>query len=125
MKDIIITITGVLNTTQALLDGVKLLPEKIVLLNSFIRSKYRLSILNTDDRLTEAEFKSIVKDLPHVGLSVPIFKSLYSSKDLKNFRTSDYILITSEPIFRSLHRVVFTNFMYGLQETDLLKITKL
>lgn len=124
MKDIIITINGVLNNTKSLLDRVRLLPEKVVLLNSFIKSKYRLSVLNTDDRLTESEFKAIVKALPHVGLTTSIHKSLYSAKDLKEFRSTDYILVTSEPIFRSLHRVVFTNFEYGLQETDLIKISK-
>ena len=125
MKNVIVTINGVLNTTQSRLDKVYLLPDKIIMLSKFIiDNKYSISLFNDDTRINKTEFKLYVDILPKLGLDKSLFKVFYNSSELANYvKINDtFVIVTSTPTLRNMNRVVFTNANVGLVKADLDKI---
>jgi hypothetical protein len=117
----------VFNTTDSLREGVKFLPEKVLLLNSFIKQHgIKLSLFKDDNRIPLTKFKMWGELLTDLGLdSVP--RIFNSSAELANFLKTNKqcIIITGVAILKDSNRVVFTNSKVGLMKPDLDKVKSL
>lgn len=131
MEYIVTTIQGVFNNSSSLLKNIKIIPDKVTLLSDYIiSSKKKLCFFNSDLRIKKDKYKIYMEVMPELGLQCSIDHVIFNSSDFAKWAkkpdiNNNFILLTSENIFRNYNNVVFTTRSLGLQESDIRKLSKL
>lgn len=127
---IVMSLAGVMNDREALLDNVYIQNEKVKMLKDICNEvNARVCILgrNTREKSESAKF-FYDRMFKHLGLNIGIDTFFKDTNDflswlMKN-QDIDYVILSSANDFKkSVERqVIFTNSVNGLQDTDITRI---
>lgn len=127
---IVMSLAGVMNDRDALLNNVYILNEKVDMLKEICSEvNARVCVLghNTREKSDSAKF-FYDRMFKHLGLSIGIDKFFRDSNEFLSWLMQnsdvDYVILSSDNNFKkSIERqVIFTNSVNGLQDTDITRI---
>lgn len=123
------TIDGVLNTRESQLQGVQILPEKVLLLQSIVEScGARPFLFNPDKRQLRGRDGEKVfynKMFKMLGLRYGVVDYFVGDGILTSFVKKNmnggnrFCFLTAENSMRGLKGVIYTNREYGLMDSDI------